>query len=115
LKYVLLALLNALLMAVGQTFWKLGMKDRDIINIFDIFTALTSPFVIAGLFVYGLTMFLWLYVLNKAELSYVYPIQSMAFVFVLIISSVLFREALTINRIIGVLVICMGAYIVSLR
>ena len=115
MKYVILALLNALLMAVGQTFWKFGMKNQEIVNISDMFKAFTSPFVIAGLFVYGLTMFLWLYVLNKAELSYVYPIQSLAFVFVLILSSVLFREALTVNRIIGVLVICMGAYIVSLR
>lgn len=110
-----LAVLNALLMALGQLFWKLGMKDLVINSFSDIIRAIFTPFVITGLLIYGMTMFLWLYILNRADLSQVYPIQSLAFVFVLIISAVLFREALTINRLVGVIVICIGAYIVSIR
>lgn len=115
MSYVHLAVLNALLMALGQILWKMGMKNLVLNSFSDIIRAAFTPFVITGLFVYGMTMFLWLYILNRADLSQVYPIQSLAFVFVLIMSAVLFRETLTINRLIGVIIICLGAYIVSIR
>ncbi|MHB1651890.1 MAG: EamA family transporter [Desulfitobacteriaceae bacterium] len=69
--------------------------------------------MIGGLMVYAFASVLWIYILNKGELSYVYPIQSTAFIFALIIGTTAFKEHLTPTKIIGVLVICLGVIIIT--
>ncbi|WP_054692130.1 EamA family transporter [Syntrophomonas palmitatica] len=109
-----LTFLNTIMMATGQILWKMGMNEREINNLFQLIQAFFSPLVLAGLVVYVLTTFLWLYILSRAQLSYVYPIQSLVFVFVLLATMVL-GERIPINRWLGVVVICMGVYLVSYR
>ena len=110
-----LTVLNALMMALGQILWKTGMSNKEVNTFGEILQAIFSPLIFCGLIVYGLATFLWLYILSKAEISYVYPIQSLAFVLVLISSMVLFKEQVALNRWIGVGVICFGVYIVSIK
>jgi uncharacterized membrane protein len=112
---IFLTLFNVLLMALGQLLWKHGMRTFEIIGLSDLVRAVFSPFIILGLAVYALSMLLWLFILSKAELNYVYPIQSLSFVIVVVVSSILFAESLPVNRIIGVLFICFGAFLVSIR
>ena len=111
----MLTVLNSLLMVTGQTFWKAGMIGKNINNFFDILLVMFSPLIVCGLMVYIIATFLWLYILSKAELSYVYPIQSLAFPFALFVAAFLFKETITLNRLIGTAVICIGVLLTSLR
>ncbi|MGI6120119.1 MAG: EamA family transporter [Desulfosporosinus sp.] len=110
---VLLTIFNSVLMVTGQTLWKLGAAGKEIHNLGQLLRLFLSPYVIAGLMVYAVASGLWIYILNKGELSYVYPIQSTAFIFALIIGTTFFKEQLTTTKIIGVIVICLGVIIIT--
>jgi drug/metabolite transporter (DMT)-like permease len=62
---------------------------------------------------YGLGFLVWLVVLAKAEVSYAYPLISLGYVFTAILGRVLFGEAVTITRMTGILVICLGVFLVA--
>lgn len=100
-------------MVTGQTLWKLGVTGKDIQSLGQLLRLFLSPYILAGLMVYAFASVLWIYILNKGELSYVYPIQSTAFIFALIIGKTIFKEQLTPTKIIGVLVICLGVIIIT--
>ena len=110
---VLLAIFNSVLMVTGQTLWKLGVTGKEVHSLFQLLRLFLSPYIISGLVVYAFASVLWIFILNKGELSYVYPIQSTAFIFALIIGATIFKEQLTLTKIIGVLVICLGVIIIT--
>jgi drug/metabolite transporter (DMT)-like permease len=72
-----------------------------------------SPGIWAGLGIYGVGTFFWLVALSQVELGYAYPFLSLSYVLILIASAALFREQLSLWRLGGVLVICLGVYIVA--
>lgn len=112
---LLLAGVNVLLMVAGQMLWKTGMEGRSVAGVMDVLQAMLSPLIIAGLALYGVATVLWLYILNKAQLSHVYPVQSLAYVLALVAACLLFKEHVTWNRWVGVAVICVGVYLVSIK
>jgi len=110
---IILTIFNSMLMVTGQTLWKLGATGKEVNSLGQLLRIFLSPYVIAGLMVYAFSSVLWIYILNKGELSYVYPIQSTAFIFALIIGTTIFKEQLTASKVIGVLVICLGVIIIT--
>jgi drug/metabolite transporter (DMT)-like permease len=75
--------------------------------------AALNPIVISGFFLYGISAALWLVVLTRAELSWAYPLLSMGYVLVVLLSRVLFHESVTTTRLLGTLVICLGVWLIS--
>ncbi|WP_407306607.1 EamA family transporter [Desulfosporosinus sp. SB140] len=110
---ILLTIFNSVLMVTGQTLWKLGASGKEVHSLSQLLRLFLSPYILGGLTVYAFASVLWIYVLNKGELSYVYPIQSTAFIFAMIIGATIFKEQLTPSKIIGVLVICLGVIIIT--
>lgn len=115
MKTILLCLLNTGLMVVGQVLFKLGSNGKDMSGVDKILHVMFSPIILCALFLYACTTVLWLYILSKVEISYAYPFQALAFPVVLIISSLLFHEAISLNRWIGVIIIFLGVYIAVMR
>lgn len=72
-----------------------------------------NPFILLGMGCYGLGFLVWLVVLAKAEVSYAYPLISLGYVFTAILAWVLIGEALTTTRMAGILVICLGVFLVA--
>ena len=112
---VLLTIFNSILMVAGQTLWKLGAAGKEINSLLPLLRLFLNPFIIAGLVVYAFASALWIYILNKADLSFVYPIQSTAFIFALIVGATIFKEEITLTKVLGVLVICLGVFIITRR
>lgn len=110
---VILTILNSILMVTGQTLWKLGASGKEIHSLGQVLRLFLNPYIISGLMVYAFASVLWIYILNKGELSYVYPIQSTAFIFALIIGITIFKEDLSLTKVLGVLVICLGVIIIT--
>jgi multidrug transporter EmrE-like cation transporter len=74
---------------------------------------LINPFVMSS-FAAGFLAFLcWAAAMTKFELSYAYPFTSLSFVLVLISSAVLFRESVTLPKVIGLALIITGIVISS--
>ncbi|OYD17464.1 hypothetical protein CH330_00035 [candidate division WOR-3 bacterium JGI_Cruoil_03_51_56] len=55
----------------------------------------------------------WMAALTKFDLSFAYPFMSLSFILVLILSAFLFREPLTIYKLMGMGLIVLGLFISS--
>ena len=73
----------------------------------------TRPLVLSGFVSAALASMAWIGALSKFELSYAYPYMSLNFVCVVCLSFFLFKEEINIYKVVGLLVICLGVWIVS--
>lgn len=105
-KYWLL-LLPIAAIAVGQTLSKFGVQQaeetRRIINIF----------IISGYVLLVLRAAIWIWVVRKVKLSLAYPVLSITYVLILLISYYIFNEPLTIRKILGAVLIMAGVFLVG--
>ncbi len=77
------------------------------------FQIIFSPWVFTGLSLAFISALFWLTVLARVDLSFAYPMVSLGYVLVVLLSFLIFKENVTLIRWIGVLVICLGVYLVS--
>ncbi len=75
--------------------------------------AFTAPPVLLGVLAYGLSSIFWLILLSRVDLSYAYPALSLGYVAVVLVSWLLLGEGVSLVRWVGVLVICLGVWLVS--
>lgn len=73
----------------------------------------TNPFILAGLFCYVLSVAVWLLVLSRVDVGMAYPMISLGYIATAIAGYYLFSEQLTLIRVIGILVIMLGVYLVA--
>ncbi len=99
----------------GQLLLKTGvMHSADAESLLDnYFKMLTNPWVILGTICYISSSLLWLLLLQRRHLSYLYPMISLGYVMVVIASCFLFNETVLFIRWIGVGIICIGVILVS--
>ncbi len=120
-KYVVLVLilLDVILNVTGQLSLKYGMAK---IGNFSISLAALPPvflkaatnfYVLLGLVCYGMGFMVWLIVLSKAEVSYAYPLISLGYVFTAILARAMFGEAVGVMRMMGILVTCLGVFMIA--
>jgi len=74
---------------------------------------ITSGYIWLGTFMTISSGLLWMDVLSKKEISLVYPLISLTYVLALAVSAFIFREHVPPIRWLGVVVICLGVYMVS--
>jgi drug/metabolite transporter (DMT)-like permease len=74
----------------------------------------TTPLVLLGFLMYGVSSLFWLFILSKLPLSLAYPLVSMGYVLVVFFSWLLLREQVGIGRMLGVAVICCGVALLAL-
>lgn len=121
LKYVvlLLILVDVALNVTGQLSLKYGMNQLgnfslSLSTLPPVFLkAATNLNVLFGLACYGLGFMVWLIVLAKAEVSYAYPLISLGYVFTAIMARLLFGEAVSATRMAGILVTCLGVFLIA--
>jgi drug/metabolite transporter (DMT)-like permease len=73
----------------------------------------STPLVLLGFFMYGLSSLVWLFILSKLPLSLAYPLVSMGYVLVVFFSWFLLHEHVGLSRILGVVVICLGVTLLA--
>lgn len=78
-----------------------------------LFTVLFDPFIFSGLVATFVSGLCWMATMSKLEIGYAYPFTSLGFVLVVVLSWLLFGEALSLWRISGVLLIVTGVTIAS--
>ncbi len=120
-KYLVLSLimLDVALNVTGQLSLKHGMSKLgnfalSLSTLPPVFVqAAFNPFVILGLVCYGLGFLVWLLVLAKAEVSYAYPLISLGYVFTAILARFMFGESVTATRMVGILITCLGVFLIA--
>ncbi|GAB1773416.1 EamA family transporter [Priestia aryabhattai] len=112
----LLILVNTLTLVSGQFLWKFGLESNK--NPFQSFYSLISlflsPYVLSGLFLYGLATILWLFILTRVPLSVAYPIQSLAYILAIVGAYFVFGESITLYKVLGCIFIMIGVSFIGL-
>lgn len=112
-------MLDVLLNVAGQLSLKFGMSKIGNFalsagNLPAVFLkAAFNPFVLLGLFCYGMGFLVWLIVLAKAEVSYAYPMISLGYVLTALLAWQLFGENVTFIRMAGIVVTCLGVFLIA--
>lgn len=99
-----------ILAAIGQMILKIGMNKLGGFNLIKTFT---HPIVILGLFFYGASLILWLMVLSKEKLSFVYPLVAFSYVLTVFLSKVILKEPVPTLRWLGLAVIVVGILMIA--
>ncbi|CAL7963761.1 undecaprenyl phosphate-alpha-L-ara4N flippase subunit ArnE [Gammaproteobacteria bacterium] len=74
---------------------------------------MVSPWIIVGLFIYVGSVGVWLMVLSRTPVSIAFPMSSLAYVTSAIAAYYLLGENLSMLRIVGIIVILVGVYMVA--
>jgi len=83
-------------------------------NIFSFyFATLINPYIASGIISAFVSSLFWIKVLSEVDLSYAYPFMSIAFIIVGILSFYLFNEQMTVNKLVGTLLVVVGIIVVS--
>ncbi len=110
-----LLLLNIVLLVAGQTVWKIGLDRLGGLHLHNVLQVFFSPWILSGVLLYGLATVLWLAVLSRLPLSAAYPLQSLAYVFALLLAWLLLGEVIPPNRWIGAGIILVGICVIGLK
>lgn len=78
-----------------------------------IFLLLLDPVILSGFIAAFLASLAWMAAMTKFDLSYAYPFISFNFVVVLLLSSWLLHEPLTLLKIVGVCLILLGTIVAT--
>lgn len=112
-------LLTVLLTAYGQLIlkWRMNFLDEPPTPLLEkfwfLFKIIFDPYIFSGFFAAFLASLTWMAALAKFDLSFAYPFMSLAFVVVLLCSYVFLNEALTVQKIFGLVLIVLGLVVAS--
>ena len=117
---IIVILGSVILNALAQVFLKLGMGTAELPVQWTagealrlMFWAVLNPWIVAGLTSYALSILVWMYVLAHNEVSYAYPFLSIGFALVTVLGWWIFDDSLSLQRILGISLICLGVVLVS--
>jgi len=118
---ILMILVNVALGSLGQISLKHGLNSIGGISggpgalglVAGALKAIFTPYVFLGFALYGISAILWLNILSQVRLSIAYPMISLSYVVVVILSSVLLRERISPITVGGLLLICIGVSLIG--
>ena len=74
---------------------------------------LTNLYLWGAMVCYAISIFVWMVVLSKVEVSYAYPFLSVGYVLSAVAGYLWFAENISPIRIVGIIVICLGVILIS--
>jgi len=109
---LVLILICVLGIACGQILFKLASEFFPKSLAFtDLLSFALNRYFLSALVIYGLATILWIYALKLVPLNVAYPLMSLAFIIVPILSYIFLREAIEYKTFVGTLVIILGLLI----
>lgn len=119
MKTIWLILISVVLGALGQVILKLGSNKLGAISLSlstlatSITRLLKTPEIVIGLILFGTSFLLWIKVLSRSELSYAYPMVSIGYILVVILSYFLLDESFSWNKLMGIVIIVAGVWFIN--
>ena len=111
----MLVLFCTFLNAIAQVCFKKGAGTLDVHpSLIDAALGIiTKPILFGGYALLGISTVLFILALRKGELSLLFPVFTLGYVWVTILSAVLFQESMNVFKIGGVAVIIFGVAILG--
>lgn len=117
---VTLVLICVLVGALGQIVWKQGMSSMDKITCVEellkfktIFNIFTNKYILFGIMLYGSAFVLWLAAMSTLDISFMYPLLSLAYVVTAIFAVAILGEVITISRWAGIALVVIGCILIA--
>jgi drug/metabolite transporter (DMT)-like permease len=118
MKNIPLILISVSLNAGAQILMRKGMLQvGEVSSDFSLLKAL--PLMISNIFLwlafccYGLSIVLWMAVLSRVEVSFAYTFSSLGYTLVAVMGVFFLGEHISITRIAGIAVVCLGVILVA--
>ena len=73
----------------------------------------SHAFLWLALLCYGVSVLVWMAVLSKVEVSYAFPLGSIGYVIVAVLGYMFLGEQVSPLRLLGIVIICIGVFVVS--
>jgi drug/metabolite transporter (DMT)-like permease len=108
-RIILLTALSAFIGSIGQLEFKRGADNLQ----FDIKLLLTNYHLIIAVAVYCVSTVLYVYALNKENLSILYPIIATSYIWTLMFSKIFLKEQITLTGWAGVFFILLGVTLIA--
>lgn len=112
---ILQILLAVVLGAFGQICFKLGSSSFSGNIIDNIFMFFKNKFLFFGILIYGISTIIYTFSLKNMSLSLAYPLVSVGYILVMVLSYFILHEDISIQKIIGSLLIITGIIITSIK
>ena len=108
-RIILLTAVSAFIGSIGQLEFKRGADNLQ----FDIKLLLTNYHLIIAVAVYCLSTVLYVYALNKENLSILYPIVATSYIWTLMFSKIFLKEQVGLTSWAGVFFILLGVTLIA--
>jgi drug/metabolite transporter (DMT)-like permease len=108
-KILLLTALSAFIGSIGQLEFKRGADNLQ----FDIKLLLTNYHLILAIAVYLVSTALYVYALNKEQLSILYPIIATSYIWTLLFSKIFLKESVGLTSWAGIFFILLGVTLIA--
>ena len=93
--------------AIGE----ISLKNSTLFDM--VFKISFQPYIVVGLGLYVFSVAIWIVALSKTPVSIAYPMLSIVYVLNVILAYMLFGEAITLQKIIGITIIIIGVYVLA--
>jgi len=117
---ITLVLICVLAASLGQVILKQGMSSIDKINNVNdlvkfkaIINILTNKYVILGVILYGLVFILWMAAMSTLDISFMYPMLSLAYLITTAMAFLFLGENISMIRWIGTVLVVAGCLLIS--
>lgn len=75
-----------------------------------------TPYTITGILLYGGSFLMYMYLISKYDLGYIIPLTTaLIYVIIFTASFIIFHEAFTVVKVIGILLIVLGLAFLNLK
>lgn len=118
----IIALIPIFTAASAQILFKKGISEFgrlefSIAGVFNLIPRiLQSPWLLTGMFLFGISFLVYLFVISKLQLGVIYPIvTSGGVILISLISWLLFKENLSTLQIVGIAVIIFGIFLLATK
>ncbi len=119
MKNILLILFSVSLNALAQLFIRQGMLQIGKVSLkldqlwYMAWRSLTNWYLLGGMLCYAVSIITWMVVLSKVNVSLAYPFLSIGYIITAILAYFILNEPLTLQKMIGIAVICLGVIILT--
>ena len=114
---ILMILGSVLLNALAQLLIRKGMLQIGSVGVGNIveniIPMISNLWLWGAMLSYAVSILMWMSVLSKVEVSYAYPFLSVWYIVAAVAGYALFNENLSVTRIAGIVVICIGVILIS--
>jgi len=114
-----LVIFGVLLNAAAQLFLKAGVGSVGLIGL-DVSSILSAgsrlglhPYILGGLTCYVVSVIVWILALSRVDVSVAYPMLSLGYIVNAFAASALFGEELTLTKLVGIGIICLGVFVLA--